>query len=124
MLRTLPEKQKSRPFFLLFTRTPRLPIDIMFGLRPPEGYSTYAEYVKKWRQAMKEAYDLASAHAKKSSESGKQRYDKTVRHTAVKEGDRVLVRNTTERGPQGSSPLLETTDRCCHSTYEETYACV
>ena len=90
MLRALPEKQKSRwrdhlnkvvhaynctrhdstgfsPFYLLFGRTPRLPID-MFDLKPPEGYSTYPEYVKNWRRAMKEAYDLASAHAKKSAD--------------------------------------------------------
>ena len=124
MLRALPEKQKSRwrdhlnkvvhaynctrhdstgfsPFYLLFGRTPRLPIDLMFGLKPPEGYSTYPEYVKNWRRAMKEAYELASAHAKKSADMGKQQYDKKVRHTTLREGDRVLVRNMTERGGPG-----------------------
>ena len=66
MLRALPEKQKSAwrdhlykvvhaynctlndstgfsPFYLVFVRNPRLPIEIMFGLKPPEGYSTYPE---------------------------------------------------------------------------------
>ena len=104
MLRALPEKQKTRwrdhlnkvvhaynctrhdstgfpPFYLLFGRTPRLPIDLMFGLKPPEGYSTYPEYVRNWRRAMKEAYNLASAHAKKSADTGKLQYDKKVRHT-------------------------------------------
>ena len=124
MLRALPEKQKTRwrdhlnkvvhaynctrhdstgfpPFYLLFGRTPRLPIDLMFGLKPPEGYSTYPEYVRNWRRAMKKAYNLASAHAKKSADTGKRQYDKKVRHTALCEGDRVLVRNMTERGGPG-----------------------
>lgn len=69
MLRTLPELQKSRwrdhlnkvvhaynctrndatgyaPFYLVFGHLPRLPVDIMFGLKPPKGNSTYPEYVK------------------------------------------------------------------------------
>ena len=94
MLRALPEKQKTcwhdhlnkvahaynctchdsagfPPFYLLFGRTPRLPIDIMLGLKPPEGYSTYPEYCRNWRRAMKEAYNSASAHAKKSADTGK-----------------------------------------------------
>ena len=103
MLRALPEKQKTRwrdhlnkvvhaynytrhdstgfsPFYLLFGRTPRLPIDLMFGLNPSEGYSTYLEYVgystypeyaRNWRRAIKEAYNLASAQARKSADIGK-----------------------------------------------------
>ena len=78
MLRTLPEKHKSRwrdhlnkvvhaynctkndatgyaPFFLLFGRASLLPIDLMFNLKPPSGFSSYLEYVKKWRNAMSEA---------------------------------------------------------------------
>ena len=124
MLGALPEKQKTRwrdrlnkvvhaynctrhdstgfsPFYLLFGRTPRLPIDLMFGLKPPEGYSTYPEYVRNWRRAMKEACDLASTHAKKSVDMGKQQYDKKVRHTTLCEGDPVLVRNMTEPGGSG-----------------------
>ena len=124
MLRALPEKQKSRwrdhlnkvvhaynctrhdstgfsPSYLLFGRTPRLLIDIIFGLKPPEGYSTYPEYVRNWRRAMKEAYDLASAHERRSADIGKQQYEKEVKHTALCEEDRVLVRNMTERGGPG-----------------------
>ena len=72
----------------------------MFGLKPPEGYSTYPEYVRNWRRAMKEGYNLASAQAKKSADMGKGQYDKKVRHAALCGGDCVLVRNMTERsGP-------------------------
>jgi hypothetical protein len=124
MLRCLPETQKSRwsehlnkavhaynctrhdstgfsPFLLLYGRTPRLPIDIIFGLKPPQGYCNYPTYVKQWREAMRTAYDLASTQGSKSAMIGKQQYDKRVRHTALQEGDRVLVRNLSKRGGTG-----------------------
>lgn len=50
---------------------------------------------------MKEAYDLTSAHAKKSAETGKRQYNKRLRHTALYEGDRVCVRHMNERGGPG-----------------------
>ena len=50
---------------------------------------------------MKDAYNLASAKARKSADMGKRQYDKKVRHTALCEGDRVLVRNITGSGCPG-----------------------
>ena len=51
---------------------------------------------------------VPSAHARKSAETGKQQYNKRVRHTALHEGDRVLVRNMTERsGPGKLRPYWE-----------------
>ena len=101
MLRTLPEKHKSRwrdhlnkvvhaynctkndstgyaPFFLLFGRPPRLPVDLMFNLKPPTGFSSYPEYVRKWRNAMSEAYKIASETAQRNAQRGKKQYDKKV----------------------------------------------
>ena len=48
---------------LLFGRPPRLPVDLMFGLKPPPGYSTYPEFVKKWRDAAKNAVRQESQNA-------------------------------------------------------------
>ena len=124
ILRTLPEKHKSRwrdhlnkmvhaynctrndstgypPFFLLFGRHPRLPIDLMFNLKPPPGFSSYPEYVKKWRSAMSEAYKVASETAQRNAQRGKKQYDKKVRNIVLMLGDRVLVRNMSERGGPG-----------------------
>lgn len=70
MLRNLPEKHNSRwrdhlnkvvhaysctkndstgyaPFFLLFARPLPLPIDLMFYHKPPTGFSSHPEYVRK-----------------------------------------------------------------------------
>ena len=107
VLRTFTETQKSRwaehlnhvlhaynctkhkstgysPFFLLFGRHPRLPVDLIFGTEDETNHVNHSQYAEKWRKTMTEAYKLAG---KKSSEAGtraKQHYDLP--------GDRVLVR--------------------------------
>ena len=124
MLRTLPKTHKSSwkdhvnklihaynctvhkstgysPFFLLFGRSPRLPIDVIFDFKAETGARSHAKYVTKWKTAMQEAYSLASKSAEKSGIRGKKNYDKRVRSSALEVGDRVLVRNLTPRGGPG-----------------------
>jgi hypothetical protein len=90
MLKTLPDNQKKRwdqhvskvvhaynctrndatsfsPFFLLFGRSPRLPIDLMFGCNKVEDRLNHKDYVKKWCSAMNDAYTFTSEHATKNS---------------------------------------------------------
>ena len=124
MLRTLPEDQKSKwkdsvnkvvhaynctvnnatgfsPFYLLFGRSPRLPIDLIFGTSLSKSSSGYRHYVQQWKEAMKEAYAKAIENSKKSATTGKRHYDKRTRFTDLQPGDRVLVRNLSERGGPG-----------------------
>ena len=124
MLKTLPEKYKSTwkdhvqklvfaynctrndatmfsPFQLLFGRSPRLPIDLMFNLHPDEDSIAYDDYVGKWNQAMREAYSIARHHANKSAKMGKKAHDKRIFGANLRIGDRVLVRNMSERGGTG-----------------------
>ena len=124
MLRTLPESKKHKwkdslnkvvhaynstrsdatgfsPFYLLFGRSPRLPVDLMFGLSRQETGMSHAEYTEKWKVAMKEAYALASQNMSKSAGDGQKQYDRKVRFSNLQPGDRVLVRNLSERGGPG-----------------------
>ncbi|XP_070556581.1 protein NYNRIN-like [Ptychodera flava] len=124
MLKTLPEKQKSNwkdslnkvvhaynctrneatgysPFYLLFGRSPRLPIDILFDIKEDKHQGDYLQYVEKWKNGMQEAYKLASQNSNKTAARGKKYYDQKAQSTELQPGDRVLVRNLTERGGPG-----------------------
>lgn len=124
MLKTLTETQKSNwkeslnkltfaynstrcevtgfsPFYLLFGRSPRLPVDLLFGLTAAEGTNNHKEYVKRWRQGMQEAFEIAKENSKKTAERNKRNHEGKVKSSVLHPGDRVLVRNLTPRGGTG-----------------------
>lgn len=91
------------PFFLLYGRSPRLPVDLIFGLTPekqPNKIDT-PEYVETFRQVLKGAYEKAAETSKKESERNRLQYDKKVRVTELRPGDRVLIKNCSQRGGPG-----------------------
>ncbi len=65
------------PFLLLFGRTPRLPIDLMFNLPEKEEVTGYPAYVRNWKTAMQEAYSLASKSAHESRREGEEAKQQT-----------------------------------------------
>ena len=124
MLRTLPESYKSRwhehlnkvthaynctrndstgfsPFYLLFGRHPRLPIDMIFNIDQPSSARSYNEYVQQWKRAMEEAYSIANRRSIAAGEKNKARYDLHAKSIDLHPNDRVLVRNLSERGGPG-----------------------
>uniref|UniRef100_A0A3P9MR97 Gypsy retrotransposon integrase-like protein 1 n=1 Tax=Oryzias latipes TaxID=8090 RepID=A0A3P9MR97_ORYLA len=124
MLRTLTDKQKSNwkeslnklifaynctrsevtgfsPFYLLYGRSPRLPIDALFGLNPKQGDSDRHCYVKKWKQGMEEACEIARDSAQKAASKSKRNYKSNIKIPTLRPGDRVLIRNLTPRGGPG-----------------------
>ena len=113
-LRTLPESYKSHwkehlnkvvhaynctrhestgysPFYLIFGRHPCLPIYLVFNLKPPAENKSYPKYVADWQSAMKKAYGIAASKCKAQGDKVKAFYV----------GDRVLIKNLSERGGPG-----------------------
>ncbi|KAK2889859.1 hypothetical protein Q8A73_018159 [Channa argus] len=89
------------PYFLLFGRNPRLPIDLMFGLAAEDQSSSHTDYAEKWRARMTEAYQLASNTACKEGVRRKVLYDKKAYGAELYPGCRVLIRNLNEKGGPG-----------------------
>lgn len=79
------------PFFLMFGRHPRLPIDAILGVPEGEEETGYSEYVENLKQRLQQAYDLAGEEARKSQQHQKKYYDRKVRGSTIEVGDRVLV---------------------------------
>ncbi|KAL2095370.1 hypothetical protein ACEWY4_010089 [Coilia grayii] len=87
------------PFYLMFGRVPRLPVDILFGniLTDPD-VTNFGRYVTKLSEDLKEAMLIAQEHVTKEQDRRARLYNRTVKGPAIEIGDRVLVANKKERG--------------------------
>ena len=87
------------PYFLMFGRTPNLPIDIEMGLdRTKDVKLSQQSYAKKLQARLQQAYQLAEKSAMKVCASNKRRHDLKVRENALVAGDRVLVKKCAFKG--------------------------
>lgn len=122
MIRTLPPKHKSRwpqmlqmltfcynctvhettgfaPFYLMFGRTPRLPIDIMFHhVLVNDNIVSHHEFVNHLRRDLSEAAQIARQHAYGEQNRHATIYNRKVKGSPLTVGDRVLIANRGEKG--------------------------
>lgn len=87
------------PFYLMFGRTPQLPVDVIFkSVSQDDGIVDYEGYVTRLREDLQEAVQVAQKHAEKGQKRQADGYNKKVRGAPVELGDRVLLANKGERG--------------------------
>lgn len=87
------------PYFLLFGREARLPVDLCFGTSPDgQNDVCHARYVAKLKEDLQRAYKLASEVSDKTHLRNKKAYDKRVICQLLDIGDRVLLKNLGLKG--------------------------
>ena len=87
------------PYFLMFGREAKLPIDLCFGTSPEDiGEAQYSAYVSKLKDDLQSAYKLAAEASTKTHLKNKKNYDKRLGYQTLQQGDRVLVKNLGLKG--------------------------
>ena len=88
------------PYYLMFGRHPRLPIDIEFGMNKPNcsDNSSKSRYIQKLRRRLNYAFQKASKYSDQQAKKYKQGYDKSVRGPQLHENDLVLVKIVAHKG--------------------------
>uniref|UniRef100_A0A3B4F4P9 Integrase catalytic domain-containing protein n=1 Tax=Pundamilia nyererei TaxID=303518 RepID=A0A3B4F4P9_9CICH len=82
------------PYELMFSRTPRLPVDLAFNLPLRESQQkSHSQYIKSLKSRLEESFSIASSNATKAADRNKKRFDNRVIPSALEPGDRVLVMN-------------------------------
>lgn len=90
------------PFYLMYGRLSRLPIDLLFGLVQEDGFNTPREYAERWADRMSKAYRTAAQSSKQRSLCNKEYYSQKASCIILRPGDHVLVRNLSQRGAPGA----------------------
>ena len=80
------------PYFLIYGRQPRLPIDIEYGVSLTDSYSDCKSYAEKLEHRLKWAYEAAQKYIDKETTRYKKYYDKNFRCATLRDGDLVLIR--------------------------------
>ena len=80
------------PFYLMFGRLPKLPIDIEYDVAVEKEGSTYTAYVRDLTRRLREAHERAQELIEKENNRQKGYYDRNVRCANLRKGDLVLLR--------------------------------
>ena len=107
---TVHETTGYPPFYLMYGRVPRLPVDILFKniLKDPE-ISNYDHYVVSLTKDLQEAMAIAQGHVNKEQNRQAEFYNRRTKGKLIAVGDRVLVSNKRERGKRKTADRWEST---------------
>ena len=98
------------PYYLLFGRGPRLPVDVEFGLLrgSQKGSLGESRYVSQLRRRLNFAHNKAKQMAKRQQAKHRELYDQECRVAELEVGDLVLVKQTAWKGRHNIQDKWET----------------
>ncbi|KAL6485589.1 hypothetical protein MHYP_G00049810 [Metynnis hypsauchen] len=85
------------PYYIMFGREARLPIDVCFGT-DDQGPISHSRYVEDLKRELKSAYELATKSATQVHLRNKKNYERVLRSQVLAKGDRVLLKNLGLKG--------------------------
>ncbi|KAG1924959.1 interleukin-1 receptor accessory protein-like 1-A, partial [Pimephales promelas] len=107
---TVHETTGFAPFYLMFGRIPRLPIDVMFQhVLKNDLVITHSEFVSNLKRDLSEAAKVAQRHSSAEQARHAKLYDRKVKGSPLTVGDRVLLANRGERGKRKVADKWEST---------------
>ena len=83
------------PYYLMFGRHPRLPIDVEFGLHKPN--CSKSRYIQKLRRRLNYAHKKASKYSSEQAQKYKTSYDRSVKGPQLQVNDLVLVKTVAHK---------------------------
>lgn len=87
------------PFYLMFGRVPRLPVDVVFQhVLSNISVVDHREFVAKLRRDLAEAARIAREHSRSEQARQAENYNRRVKGSPLEVGDQVLLANRGERG--------------------------
>lgn len=98
------------PFYPMFGRVPRLPVDVLFRSALHDSTVTgYDKYVESLISDLKQAMVVAQEHAAKEQHRHTLLYNRRIKGSNIEIGTRVLLANKKERGKKKLADKWEST---------------
>ena len=90
------------PYYLLFGRDGRLPVDFLLGVESPNDTGEQDEVVDNWvtehQQRLQDAYEKAAEQLKSETENRGERYNRKMYNPSIVVGNHVYVKERSIRG--------------------------
>ncbi|XDV15563.1 hypothetical protein PO909_015619 [Leuciscus waleckii] len=98
------------PFFLMFGRIPRLPVDVLFQhTLPSDAVVSHREFVSNLKRDLSEAARIAYENSRTEQARQAKNYNRKAKGSPLTVGDRVLLANRGERGKRKIADKWEST---------------